>query len=216
MQELRSTEILDKEIRSDARHKAEAVLKRADEECAQILAGVDRRIEVAKQEKQEFYEKKLAAVEKDLNASGPLEKQRLEVSFVQDELVKAINKYLKDLPQEKRLELVLNSCTLDKAVAGSNEFNVFVYGFDKETACKMLEAKLGIKTASCSKTEFGRIVTEDDLGLENQEGIIIESMDKSVRCRLTLSEIFGRIMDKYRAQLADALFSDAGESGGAE
>ena len=41
MQELRSTEILDNEIRAEARRKAENVLKRADEECAQILAGVD-------------------------------------------------------------------------------------------------------------------------------------------------------------------------------
>ena len=33
MQELRSTEILDKEIEADARRKAEAILKKADEEC---------------------------------------------------------------------------------------------------------------------------------------------------------------------------------------
>ena len=37
MQELRSTDILDKEIEADARRKAEAILKRADKECEEIL-----------------------------------------------------------------------------------------------------------------------------------------------------------------------------------
>ena len=112
MQELRSTEILDNEIRMEARRKAEAVLKRADEECEQILSGVDKRIQQARAEKDEFYKKKLAAFEKDITASVPLEKQRMEVSFVQSELVKAVNKYLAELTEEKRLELVLKSCYL--------------------------------------------------------------------------------------------------------
>ena len=43
MQELRSTDILDKEIEADARRKAEAILKRADKECEEILASVQNK-----------------------------------------------------------------------------------------------------------------------------------------------------------------------------
>ena len=45
MQELRSTEILDKEIEADARRKAEAILKKADEECVQIMEGVKTKLD---------------------------------------------------------------------------------------------------------------------------------------------------------------------------
>ncbi|MBO4533836.1 MAG: hypothetical protein J5726_09120 [Treponema sp.] len=214
MQELRSTEILDNEIRSEARRKAEAVLKRADEECEQILSGVDNRIEAAKIEKHEFYQKKLAAFEKDIAASAPLEKQRLSVSFVHSELVKALNKYLSALSEEERLGLVLKYC--EPSVFAGREFNAYVYGFDIQKAQNELKDVLGIKPLSCTKTEFGRTIIEDDLGLEKNEGIILETPDKSMRCRLTLSQVFAGIMDKYRKQLSDALFEGAGESGGAK
>lgn len=214
MQELRSTEILDNEIRQEARRKAEKVLKRADEECAQILAGVDKRIEEACAEKNEFYAKKLAAFEKNIAAAVPLEKQRMSVSFVQSELIKAVNKYLEALGQEKRLKLVLSFC--EPNVFKGRDFNAFVYGFDAEAAEKMLVSVLGVKPVSCSKTEFGKIILEDDLGLAIKEGIILETLDKSVRCRLTLAEVFNRVMDKYRAQLADALFDGVKLLGGAQ
>ena len=212
MQELRSTEILDNEIRSEARRKAEALLKRADEECAQILAGVDKRIEEAKIEKQDFYAKKLAAFEKDIEASLPLEKQRLSLSFVQDQLVTALNKYLAALSQEERMQLVLKTCRT--SLLKDREFNVFVYGFDLDKAEKEVRKLPGIKILSFSKTEFGRIIIEEDIGLEKNEGIILESPDKALRCRLTLSQLFNDIMDKYRAQLNDALFGQGKAAGG--
>lgn len=214
MQELRSTEILDNEIRQEARRKAEKVLKRADEECTQILAGVDKRIEEACAEKHEFYAKKLAAFEKDIAASVPLEKQRMSVSFVQTELVKAVNKYLEALGQEKRLKLVLDYC--NPQFNADLEFNAFVYGFDLDSVKKMLLSVFGVKPVSCNKTEFGKIIREDDIGLEIKEGIILETQDKSIRYRLTLAEVFNRVMDKYRAQLADALFDGAKALGGAQ
>ena len=214
MQELRSTEILDNEIRSEARRKAEKVLKRAEEECSQILAGVDKRIDEARAEKHEFYEKKLAAFDKDISASVPLEKQRMTVSFVQTELVKALNKYLAVMTEEDRVKLVLKSC--DSSVFKGLDLNAYVYGFDMDTAKKLLQSMLGVKPVSCTGTEFGRTIIEDDIGLDKNEGIILESVDKSMRCRLTLVQIFSGIMDKYRAQLTNALFDGDVAFGGAK
>jgi len=213
MQELRSTEILDKEIRQDARLKAEALLKRADEECASILAGVEKRLQLARVEKQDFYDKKLADFQKDLEASAPLEKERMKVSFIQEELIKAANKYLAELSQEKRLELLLNSCSLNNQALEGKSFNVFVYGLDLEPVKEALVKTFKLDLASLQKTEFGRLVVEDELGLEINEGIILEAADKSVRCRLTLTELFSRVMDKNRAELTRALFSDAAFAG---
>ena len=57
MQELRSTEILDKEIEADAKRKAEAILKRAEEECADILASVDKNLNLLIRKKKNFIQK---------------------------------------------------------------------------------------------------------------------------------------------------------------
>ena len=59
MEELRSTEILDREIQSDARKKAENILKKADKSCEEILNSVEKTIEEARKTKEDFYNKRI-------------------------------------------------------------------------------------------------------------------------------------------------------------
>ena len=73
-----------------------------------------------------------------------------------------------------------------------------------------LSKKLGKNLICCEKTEFGKIVEENDIGLAKNEGIILEAQDKSLRCRLTLVEAFSRILDTYRKDLVQTLFPDGG------
>ena len=54
MEELRSTEILDKEIEADARKKADKILKNADSEAEKILADVETRVKEAKEQKEKL------------------------------------------------------------------------------------------------------------------------------------------------------------------
>ena len=74
MEELRSAEILDKEIQDDARKKAEKILRNADSQCDQIMAQVESRLEEAKKEKEIYFNQKADQVKKDLDSSMPLEK----------------------------------------------------------------------------------------------------------------------------------------------
>ena len=177
MQELRSTDILDKEIEADAKRKAEAILKRADKECEEILASVQNKINVARQEKEEFYSKKLEAFEKDLTASGPLEKQRFQVSFIQEEVIAAINKYLSALKEEDRLALVTEG--FDFSVCKDKKINAYVYGFDFDTTQKILKEKLGSALISCSKTDFGKIMIEEELLVLQKLYLMKEKMNNN-------------------------------------
>ena len=206
MQELRSTEILDKEIQADARRKVETILKKAEEECQTLLDSIDGKIADAKKEKEAFYAKKLADFENDLNASVPLEKQRFEVSFVQNSIVNSINEYLSGMKEEQRLELVTRNFDFNV----NKKLNAYVYGFNLDLVKNLLEQKLGSNLGSCEKTEFGKFMAEDDIGLLKNEGIILEAEDRSIRCRLTLIENFNRILDKNRAELSAALFGNGG------
>lgn len=202
MQELRSTDIIDKEIRADAIKKAEKIAKKADEDCKALIESLPAEIEKSRLEKKAFFDAKLEAFEKDQNASIPLEKQRFEVSFVQNKIVDAINNYLAAKSEAERIEIVIKNFdfNIDKKV------NVFVYGFDITAVEKILSKKLGKNLLKCQETNFEKIVLEEDCGLAKPEGIILESEDKSYRCRLTMSQVINQILDKNRAELSDALF----------
>ena len=202
MQELRSTDILDKEIQADARKKAERMLEKADSDCEKLLASVDSDIEKAKQEKEEFFAHKLEAFEKDRMAVVPLEKERFKVSFIQNSIIQNINKYLDGLSEEKRLALVAR----DFDFKTDFKLNAFVYGFSLASAKKFLSDKLGSKLASVSETKFGAQALEDEIGLEEPQGIILESEDKNFRCRLTLSEVIEKLLDTNRSELSATLF----------
>ena len=202
MQELRSTDILDKEIQADARKKAERMLAKADLDCEKLLASVDSDIEKAKQEKEEFFAHKLEAFEKDRMAVVPLEKERFKVSFIQNAVIQNINKYLEGLSEEKRLALVARDFNFETEL----KLNAFVYGFSLSGAKKFLSEKLGSKLASVSETKFGAEALEDEIGLEKPQGIILESEDKKFRCRLTLSEVIAKLLDTKRSELSATLF----------
>lgn len=202
MQELRSTDILDKEIQADARKKAERMLAKADLDCEKLIASVDSDIEKAKQEKEEFFAHKLEAFEKDRMAVVPLEKERFKVSFIQNAVIQNINKYLEGLSEEKRLALVARDFNFKTDL----KLNAFVYGFSVSGAKKFLSEKLGSKLASVSETKFGAEALEDEIGLEKPQGIILESEDKNFRCRLTLSEVIEKLLDSHRSELSDTLF----------
>ena len=202
MQELRSTDILDKEIQADARKKAERMLAMADSDCAKLLASVDTDIEKAAEEKQEFFAHKLDAFEKDRMAVVPLEKERFKVSFIQNAVIQNINKYLEALTEEKRLTLVARNFDFNT----DRRLNAYVYGFSVSAAKKFLSSKLGDKLLSCTETKFGAVALEDEIGLSNPQGIILESEDKNFRCRLTLSEVIEKLLDTNRAELSATLF----------
>ena len=204
MQELRSTDILDKEIQADARKKAERMLQKADRDCEALLNSIETDLEKAADEKEAFFEHKLQSFETDRKAVVPLEKERFKISFIQDAIIQNINKYLDGLSEEKRLELVFRN--FDLGVNTESSLNAFVYGFSVDGAKKFLSSKLGNKLLSCKETKFGAEALEDDLGLDKPQGIILETEDKNFRSRLTLNEVIENLLDKNRSELSDTLF----------
>lgn len=206
MEEFRSTEILDKEIQADARKKAEKILAKADVDCALLLEEVSGRIEKAKKELEDKYALKIAAFEKDLSATLPLEKERFLVSFIQSSIEKAINAYLAKLSDEEKIDLVLKKSVKIEDVLKSKKLNALYYGFQESLVKKTVGKKFNL--ISVKETEFNKMIIENDLGITDRKGIILESEDKAVRVRMTLSEVISQIQDKYRAELYSALFGE--------
>ena len=207
MEELRSTEILDKEIQEDARKKADKIVKNSQIEAQNILDSVDGRIEVARQEKEKFYAQKLTRFERDTNASLPLEKQRFLVSFEDDEVTKAIKNYLENLSLEKKSELLKELLNKYKNILENRNVNIFAVDFDKTLAEKIAVDVLGKKSiVSCQDiSDFKKqILTEENPNFV--QGFVLKSDDKTITCRVLLSEIINNIRDKNSLELAQTLF----------
>lgn len=206
MKELKSTGVLEEQIRLEAVKKVQAIYDNCEKECAEILQKVDLELETARNQKQEFYNKKLKDAEKNLEATLPLEKQRLELSFVQNALITQINMYLKGLSEEERLSLIINELNKNKELLSEKKFYAYIYGFDFDSAKKELEKHIKSNLKNIEKTAYGKMLLEDELALEKQQGIILEAEDKSLRIRLTLNQIIGNLLNVKRDELAFALF----------
>lgn len=206
MEELRSTEILDKEIEADARKKAEKILARAEEECRTILADVSLRVDEASKQKESYYAGKLSALEKSINEALPLEKGRFLVSFYDDEVSKAFNEYFEKLGLEKRLALIEKRLEKLPRTLFEKKINAFVFGFNMADAKKILEKHLGQNAGEVTETSFEKSGEEAVKGNNFHEGIIISSEDGFVKIRLTIDQIVRETKDKYSEELAKALF----------
>lgn len=210
MQELRSTELLDKEILNDARKKAEKIRKKTEEEIEQILSSVDDDIQKAQYEKEAFYAEKLLAYENNLKASIPLEKNRIKISYLYKSVINKITEYLSSLPEEKKLELVLKQipATCIEKTAEIEKFTAYIYGFDFSSAKKMLEKMYKSSITEYKKVAFGEVASEENPlnSMTEMKGIILESINKNYRYRLTISEIIGKLLDEKREELVASLF----------
>jgi len=204
MEELRSTEVLDKEIETDARKKAERILSKADLDGKSLLDNVAARVAALKAEKGAAYEKKIEAFQKDEDASLPLEKARFLVSFTESAIIQGMNEYLESLPESKRLNLVLGRYKKYENIIGSKKVNAYVFGFKAGDVKKAL-VKSGVNLASCAQVEYEKSGDDPVEGLTVKEGAILETEDKQIRCRLTIAQIVSEINKEHRAELASTL-----------
>lgn len=209
MEELRSTDVLEKEIQNDARIKAAKILEAAELQCQQVMAGVDLRLENALEERKAYYDHKFELFKNNLDSSLPLEKSRFLVSYISSSISNSINEFLKKLNQPERLSLVLSM--LKQFDLDSNKnlsesiFDANVYGFELNSAKKELE-KTNLKIKDVSSIDFAKTNEEAIDGIEIHEGIILVSENTGVKIRLTLEQYVSELIDKKRSELATTLF----------
>lgn len=203
MQELRSTDILDKEIQADARKKADRILRQAEVDCEKIISSVSENIKKAEEDKTNFYSLKIQALENDKKATLPLEKERFQVSFMQKQIINGINNYLSSLSVEQQIKLAVGKFDFSSV---TKNVTAYIYGFSVSDVEKVLNKNLGNKLLACKETQFNKLVIEEEAGLENPKGIILEAEDLSFRCRLTVTQAVSKVLDKNRSELSQSLF----------
>jgi V/A-type H+-transporting ATPase subunit E len=206
MEELRSAEVLDKEIRSDSVKKSEKILSKAEESAKQLIEGVDSRVSTEKEKAEKISRGKIDSYEKNINASMPLEKQRYLVSYIHNSLINALNEYFENLGEDKRLEVIRRLAENAKSAVAEKNVDAVVVGFDLAKSEKMLKGVFGKNLSSCKKGEEILLAGEKIDGFNFREGIVLKSADSAVTCRLTLDEKINEILGEKSCLLAETLF----------
>lgn len=202
MEELRSTEILDREIYEDARKKAEKFLRAADVECGRLRDEADARIKAAELEKRAEYGARLAAYRQDAESTIPLDKQRRLVSFIDREVHVALREWFRMIGPDRRLELYRSKLQRCVPVLGARKLRIRETGYPPADIVSLVDA-----VAGKGRVEDIEELSETEARLaELSDGFIVETADRSILCRVTRSEIFDELLSRRRQELAESLF----------
>jgi len=106
MEELLSTEVLDREILEDARKKAYKILKTADENLSAHIRDWEGKTREAVSSIQKKYAERTKKAEEEILARLPLDKRRLRSETAEGFIKKAIDDFLQSLGREKLLAIL--------------------------------------------------------------------------------------------------------------
>ncbi|HNY17174.1 MAG TPA: hypothetical protein PK542_06205 [Treponemataceae bacterium] len=202
MEELRSTEILDREIRDDARRKAEKILKDADRDCAAIESEVAARIADLRAVREAEVAARLESYRRDSESRLPLDKERRLVSFIDSSVISALELWFRDIGPERRLALYGQLLARYQPMFEGKRVRVSCAGYSQDAARSLAEGALGsgsvLAVAELDGAEAARMRVSD--------GFLVEAEDRSLVCRATREELTRAILEDRRQELAEALF----------
>jgi len=180
MEELQSTDILDREILEDARKKALRILKTADETIHAQTAEWDKKTSGSIGELEKKYSEQSGAEFEKVMARLPIDKLRAKIEKIEGLLQSAVEDWYKGLSRSQVLGLLKDELSKRLAqcegVANSNGKNAFFSGLDREEA----KAVLKTVTGSCNIEEIPSADHYPSITLETGDARIIASIQKSI------------------------------------
>ena len=202
MEELRSTAILDREIQDDARRKAEKILRTCETECRKIIEDVDGRISVVTAQKKNEYANRLDSYIKDSDSAIPLEKQRRLVTFIDQSVHTALDRWFSDIGKEERLSLISRLLERYAPYLSGKTLTVAYIGYPRD-AVQQIVTRILVNSTITTIIELS-LTQAQAAGFV--DGLIISSADRKIKCRATLAEIQTDLLSNKRQELAEALF----------
>jgi vacuolar-type H+-ATPase subunit E/Vma4 len=216
MEELRSTEVLDKEILEDARKKARRILKTAEDAVAAAAAAWEERTAKDLGELERSFGGRTEKARAELMARLPLDKRRTYSEKAEALLLSAMQDYLGSLPREKLLALLekeLRRCAagLPDAVVGAPPLEVGCRALTGEELKTLVDKALpGINWTGTSGSIQG---TNDFHKLPGSfPAIIVET--PAVRLTASLDALAASLLEDSRAELVRALLGPSALGGG--
>ena len=199
MEELLTTEVLDREILEDARKKAFKILKSADDGIQSLSRRWERKTRSAVDEIRRNYEKRTQDERDEITAKSPLDKRRLRLEISEKFLVNAMDQCLQNTKREDILLILerelrgrLASCTdVDFTIEKSE---VSFQNMNEKEARAILDKTMPAKNFQ---------ITGDSKTSSVFPGLIINT--RSIRIAVSVYSTALQLLKINRAELASAL-----------
>jgi vacuolar-type H+-ATPase subunit E/Vma4 len=205
MEELQSTEILDREILEDARKKASRILKAADETSAANAALWDKKTEEALAELRDRYALMREKTSAEIMARLPLDERRARSEIIEGLLSGAAEEWVSGLGRERVLAILEH--TLLRYIAEYPEIReeksiaVFLHNLPKKDAEPLLK-----KLFPSAEAQY-----KEEPALHRYPEIIIDT--KKVRITSSIKMLLDSLLLDKREELVSALIGESAEGG---
>jgi V/A-type H+/Na+-transporting ATPase subunit E len=204
MEEIRTTEVLDREILEDARKKADRVLKNSGVDIEAIHAEWKVKTDGSVAELERRHADKLATFARNLDDSLPLEKKRKRIAFLDGRLGRALAGYFSHLDQARLEALLSRSLSRAAEVFSGRDVIVEYSGIDEKAAARIVRTalpgigKLDLLGADGKGSRFtGCLVRSSDTGKTGKGGLSF---------RATIEDFEAYLLDRKREELVKNLF----------
>ncbi|GHV87290.1 hypothetical protein AGMMS50255_5860 [Spirochaetia bacterium] len=206
MEELQSTEVLDREILEDARKKAYRILKTADDTVKSNAAAWDKKTRDAVAELKQRYAERGKRVGEEIMARLPLDKRRTESEKIEALLRGAVASWYAGLGRDRVLSILEKE--LRKRLDDCPEFDPANF----QVVFHNLEAKEGeaLLKKVLPQGKWDSDAAPAD-GANKYPEIVIDS--KTVKITSSIQMVTGTLLGDYRSELTEALIGSAFSDG---
>ncbi|GHU06920.1 hypothetical protein FACS1894151_00500 [Spirochaetia bacterium] len=210
MEELRSTDILDREILEDARKKAARILKSAGDTLESQTRTWGEKADLFLAEAKSRYEKRLAVDSNEIMARLPLDCRRIRVQRMEEMLLQAVHDYLSGLSRSRvfsvlktELKRRIDFCPELKE---SGEINVYYQGMSETEADALLTGTLQPKKGKKPWVLHGTAENPSEKKSGNSPSLVIDTLP--VRIKVSVDAVVETILQDKRAELITALLGE--------
>ena len=197
MEELQSTELLDREILEDARKKAHRILKTAEDTIKNKSEEWEQKLSASLAELEKKYAQQGRFAADEIMARLPIDKRRTKAKKIEELLRSAAETWYKNLSRERVRDLLKKE--LEKRFAATEKFTaeggmrVQIHQIEQAEAQAVLKAALPSK--SCIIEEIHSSSAYPEIILETPQARIYASIGK----------IVDYLLSEKRAELVEAL-----------
>ena len=202
MEELQSTDILEREILEDARKKSKRILKTADDTIAAKSTEWNGKLSAATMELEQKYLRNSRLAEAEIMAALPIDKLRVKSAKIEELLNTAVSAWYSRLSRKQIFEILRDE--LEKRIAececldGPDIINAAIHKIEKDEAEKLLQEVL--PGTSCIIKEAHSAALFPEIIIENSTVRIYASIDK----------VIDFILSEQRAELIKSLLGEKG------
>jgi V/A-type H+-transporting ATPase subunit E len=202
MEELQSTELLDREIREDAQKKAYRILKSADEAVQARDMVWEQKICTGLAGIRQKYAQGFETIQRELQARLVLDKRRIRAEKIEGLLASAMDAYFRSLPRKSLLSLLareLHRCVgeIQRTGEPASGFTVQCRGLTDAEGMQVLKTCLPPGTWTFSSAH-SRLILE-----ESFPEIVVDA--STVQITISIRELGKTLLEDKRAELVEAL-----------